>query len=106
MSIIEIKIPAMGEGVIEATIIKWNVKVGDSVKQDDVLCDIATDKVDSEITSPDDGKIESILFKENDIVAVGTTIVKLINDNKDDSIIKSNVVNEVSALVGLKIPFL
>lgn len=95
MSIIEIKIPAMGEGIIEATIIKWNIKVGDLVKQDDILCVIAADKVDSEIPSPEDGKIESILFKENDIVAVGTTIVKLINDKKDDSIIKSNVVNEV-----------
>ena len=77
MSAINIKIPAMGEGVIEATIIKWHVKPGDRVKQDDVLCDIATDKVDSEITSPDEGIIESLLFKENDVVAVGKTIAVL-----------------------------
>ena len=95
MSVIEIKIPAMGEGVIEATIIKWHVKEGEYIKTDDVLCDIATDKVDSEITSPENGRIESILFKENEIVPVGTTILKLINDKKDDLTIKSNVVNEV-----------
>lgn len=86
MSTININIPAMGEGVIEATIIKWHVKQGDKVKQDDVLCDIATDKVDSEITSPDEGIIDSIFFKENDVVAVGKTIAVLstnasFNDN-------------------------
>lgn len=82
MSTINIIIPAMGEGVIEATIIKWHVKQGDKVKPDDVLCDIATDKVDSEITSPDEGIIESIFFKENDVVAVGKTIAVL---RKNDS---------------------
>lgn len=82
MSTININIPAMGEGVIEATIIKWHVKQGDKVKPDDVLCDIATDKVDSEITSPDEGIIESIFFKENDVVAVGKTIAVL---RKNDS---------------------
>ncbi|NSW46327.1 MAG: 2-oxo acid dehydrogenase subunit E2 [Bacteroidales bacterium] len=77
MSTIEIKIPAMGEGIIEATIIKWHVKPGDFIKQDDVVCDIATDKVDSEITAPADGRVDSLLFKENDIVAVGKTIAIL-----------------------------
>ena len=82
MSTININIPAMGEGVIEATIIKWHVKQGDKVKPDDVLCDIATDKVDSEITSPDEGIIESLFFKENEVVAVGKTIAVL---RKNDS---------------------
>lgn len=82
MSTININLPAMGEGVIEATIIKWHVKQGDKVKPDDVLCDIATDKVDSEITSPDEGIIESIFFKENEVVAVGKTIAVL---RKNDS---------------------
>lgn len=67
----------MGEGIIEATIIKWHVKVGDKVKADDVLCDIATDKVDSEITSPEDGTVKEILFEEGSVVGVGKTILKL-----------------------------
>jgi|YNPMSStandDraft_1061717.scaffolds.fasta_scaffold00171_4 2-oxoglutarate dehydrogenase E2 component (dihydrolipoamide succinyltransferase) len=77
MMLIEIKIPQMGEGIIEATIIKWHVKVGDKVKADDVLCDIATDKVDSEITSPEDGTVKEILFEEGSVVGVGKTILKL-----------------------------
>ncbi|GAB4458858.1 MAG: dihydrolipoamide acetyltransferase family protein [Bacteroidales bacterium] len=89
MSTININIPAMGEGVIEATIIKWHVKQGDRVKQDDVLCDIATDKVDSEITSPDEGIIDSILFNENEIVSVGKTI----------AILKNNTVSNENAVL-------
>ncbi len=77
----------MGEGVVEATIIKWHVITGDKVKADDVLCDIATDKVDSEITSPEDGIIKEILFNEGNVVGVGKTILileslKNISDNK------------------------
>jgi len=93
MSTIEIKIPAMGEGIIEATIIKWHVKPGDLIKQDDVICDIATDKVDSEITAPTDGKVDSLLFKENDIVAVGKTIA-ILKTMTDANETFTNVANE------------
>lgn len=90
MSTININLPAMGEGVIEATIIKWHVKQGDKVKTDDVLCDIATDKVDSEITSPDEGIIESLFFKENEVVAVGKTIAVLRKNNSSTDDFKLN----------------
>ena len=52
MSTFEILMPKMGESVEEATITKWFVNVGDTVQEDDVLLEIATDKVDSEIPSP------------------------------------------------------
>jgi len=83
MAKIDIILPAMGEGVIEATITKLFVKKGDEVKEDDVIIEIATDKVDSEITAPQDGIIGDILFNENDIVKVGETILYL-SDGKED----------------------
>lgn len=69
-----ILLPSMGEGVIEATIIKWLVKEGDSVQEDDPLVEVATDKVDSEIPAPSAGKILEILVSEGEVVKVGDPI--------------------------------
>ena len=57
MAQMNIILPAMGEGVIEATINKWLVKEGAEVKEDDPLVEVATDKVDSEIPAPSAGII-------------------------------------------------
>jgi len=51
----EIVMPKMGESVTEGTIIKWYKKVGDEVKKDEIIYEITTDKVDTEIPSPEDG---------------------------------------------------
>lgn len=69
--------PKLGESVIEATITKWIKKEGDQINEDEPICEIATDKVDSEIPSPVEGKLIKILFKENDVVAVGQVIAIL-----------------------------
>ncbi len=66
--------PKLGESVQEATIIKWLVKPGDMIQEDDSLLEIATDKVDSEIPSPVAGKILKVLFPENALVPVGEVI--------------------------------
>jgi 2-oxoglutarate dehydrogenase E2 component (dihydrolipoamide succinyltransferase) len=66
--------PKLGESVQEATITKWMVKPGDMVEEDDVLLEIATDKVDSEIPSPVAGKVLKVLFAENALVTVGEVI--------------------------------
>ena len=50
--------PKMGESVNEGTIIKWHKKVGDSVKQDEIIFEISTDKVDTEIPSPAEGVLK------------------------------------------------
>jgi 2-oxoglutarate dehydrogenase E2 component (dihydrolipoamide succinyltransferase) len=67
----------MGESVTEATILKWLKKVGDKVKADESVLEIATDKVDSEIPSPSDGIITQQMFKEGDVVQVGTVIATI-----------------------------
>ncbi len=74
MAEFEIKMPKLGESVEEATITKWFIKEGDKIDEDDALLEIATDKVDSEIPSPVAGVVKKILFKEDDLVAVGETI--------------------------------
>jgi 2-oxoglutarate dehydrogenase E2 component (dihydrolipoamide succinyltransferase) len=78
MSEFKIIMPKLGESIQEGTITKWFVKVGDTVEEDDILFEVATDKVDSEIPSPVDGKITKILFPENSLVPVGE-ILAIIN---------------------------
>jgi 2-oxoglutarate dehydrogenase E2 component (dihydrolipoamide succinyltransferase) len=74
MANFDIIMPKMGESIEEATITNWFVKEGDKVEEDDVLLEIATDKVDSEIPSPVEGVVKKILFKQDEVVAVGTVI--------------------------------
>lgn len=84
MAKVEILLPAMGEGIIEATITKWLVKEGDQVEEDQSLVEVATDKVDSEIPAPEDGTIEKLFFNENDIPKVGD-VIAIINTGGESS---------------------
>jgi 2-oxoglutarate dehydrogenase E2 component (dihydrolipoamide succinyltransferase) len=77
MSLVDLVMPKLGESIMEATILKWHKKPGDSIKQDETVLDIATDKVDSEVPATAEGVIEEILFKENDVVPIGTIIAKI-----------------------------
>ncbi|MFT6844611.1 MAG: 2-oxoglutarate dehydrogenase E2 component (dihydrolipoamide succinyltransferase) [Flavobacteriales bacterium] len=74
MAQIEILLPKMGESVAEATIIKWNVEEGESIEADDAIVEIATDKVDSEVPSPEDGVLIKKLCNDGDVVQVGQAI--------------------------------
>jgi 2-oxoglutarate dehydrogenase E2 component (dihydrolipoamide succinyltransferase) len=71
---IEIKVPAMGESVTEATISKWFKKEGDAVKRDEPLLELETDKVTVEVPSPADGAIESISAQAGATVQVGALL--------------------------------
>jgi len=73
----EIIMPKMGESVNEGTIIKWHKNVGDQVKRDEIIFEISTDKVDTEIPSPDSGVIAEIRIPEGDTVEVGTVVAIL-----------------------------
>lgn len=77
MAIVDLVMPKLGESIIEATILKWNKKVGDVVQQDETVLEIATDKVDSEVPSTHAGTITEILFNENDVVPIGTVIARI-----------------------------
>lgn len=70
----ELLLPKMGESVAEATIIKWTKQPGDHIKLDDTILEIATDKVDSEVPSPVEGKLVKHLFAADEVVQVGAVI--------------------------------
>lgn len=80
MARMNILLPAMGEGVIEATINKWLVKEGSQVKEDDPLVEVATDKVDSEVPAPAAGIVVSIVAKEGSIAKIGDLLAIFEND--------------------------
>ena len=86
---IEVVMPKLGESITEATIVDWKKKVGELIDKDEVLLEISTDKVDSEIPSPGKGTITEILYKKNDIVDVGT-VIAIINGDNDLKIKESN----------------
>jgi 2-oxoglutarate dehydrogenase E2 component (dihydrolipoamide succinyltransferase) len=69
--------PKMGESITEGTIIKWLKEIGDSVEKDEIILEISTDKVDSEIPTPVAGKIVELLANENDTIEVGKVIARL-----------------------------
>lgn len=75
--IIDIIMPKMGESIMEGTILKWLKNVGDKVEKDEALLEISTDKVDTEIPSPESGILVEVLYKENDVVEVGKVIARL-----------------------------
>lgn len=77
----ELLLPKMGESVAEATIIKWVKQPGDMIEMDDTVLEIATDKVDSEVPSPIAGKLIKQLFKEDEVVQVGTVIAIIETDS-------------------------
>jgi len=85
MANFDIIMPKMGESIEEATITNWFVKEGDQIEEDQVLLEIATDKVDSEIPSPVEGVVKKIFFKQDEVVAVGTVIAVIGLDGDDSS---------------------
>lgn len=94
MARVELLMPKMGESIIEATILKWVKKVGDTVKADETILEIATDKVDSEIPSPTSGVISEILFPEDSVVAVGSIIAIISTEGEIQAITPSPAVKE------------
>ncbi|WP_185866596.1 dihydrolipoamide acetyltransferase family protein [Blattabacterium cuenoti] len=75
-------LPEMGESIAEATIIRWLKKEGDSIKKEDILVEIATDKVDSEISSPVNGILKKKLFSANEVAKIGSSIAILETEEK------------------------
>ena len=73
----DILMPKMGESITEGTILTWHKKPGDKVEVDETVLEVSTDKVDTEIPSPESGTITDILFNEGDVVEVGTVIAKI-----------------------------
>lgn len=73
----EVKLPDIGEGVTEGEIVKWLVKVGDSVKADQPIAEVMTDKATVEVPSPVAGVVKELKAKEGDVIPIETTLLVL-----------------------------
>ena len=80
MGLYHLKLPKMGESVAEATVTKWLLDIGDKIQQDDPIVEIATDKVDTDVTSEVEGILVEKCFNENEVVKVGETLVIIQTD--------------------------
>lgn len=80
---IDMVMPKMGESITEGTILKWMKKEGDAVQQDEIILEISTDKVDSEIPAPNAGILKKILVPEGETVEVGAVIAEIETEGGD-----------------------
>src|SRR5690606_29858134 len=90
MAKVEVVMPQMGESVMEGTVIEWSKNVGDAVEVDETLLEIATDKVDTEVPSPEAGVLVEILVNEGDTVEVGKPIAIIETDKNAAGDVSSN----------------
>lgn len=74
----DIKLPELGEGVTEGELVKWLVKSGDTVKADQAIAEVLTDKATVEVPSPVAGTVQDLKFKAGDVVKVGSTMITLV----------------------------
>ena len=84
-------VPALGESITEATIIKWIKNQGEQVKEDEPIVELETDKVNIEVTSPAEGIVSKINFKTGDTVGVGTSL-GIVSSQGDKAITSEKVV--------------
>jgi len=97
----EFKLPDIGEGVAEGEILKWFVKEGENVKEDQPLVEVMTDKVNVQIPSPRSGLVSRVLAKEGETVKVGQTILVISEDGeKQEFVASSPVPRETTGLPG------
>jgi len=80
MAKVEVVMPQMGESVMEGTVIEWAKNVGDTVAVDETLLEVATDKVDTEVPSPEAGILVEVLAEEGDVIEVGKPIAIIETD--------------------------
>lgn len=80
MARIKVVMPQMGESITNGTITTWHKKVGDKIELDEILLDISTDKVESEIPAPTEGIIAALHFPEGETIDVGVVIAEIEDD--------------------------
>jgi 2-oxoglutarate dehydrogenase E2 component (dihydrolipoamide succinyltransferase) len=96
MGIYSLLMPKMGESVIEATILSWKKNVGDKINENDIILEVATDKVDSEVPCPVSGIIKELLFKENDVAAIGAVLAYIEVEGYKNDVPKIELENKES----------
>ena len=82
--LVDVTMPQMGVSVSEGTVVEWRKQVGDEVARDETICEISTDKIDTEVPSPAAGRVAEILVDVGETVAVGTVLARLAGPGGQD----------------------
>lgn len=77
LALVDVTMPAIGTSIVEATVVEWRVAVGEEVAADAVVCDISSDKVDTEVPSPCSGTLAELLVEPGETVEVGTVLARI-----------------------------
>ncbi|RZA08681.1 MAG: 2-oxo acid dehydrogenase subunit E2 [Proteobacteria bacterium] len=99
----DLRLPDLGEGVMEGEIVKWHVKAGDAIKEDQVVLEIMTDKATMEIPAKGHGTVTELMFQEGDMAKVGAVIMKVNGEGaaegkpSDSPMAKGNATSDVNS---------
>jgi 2-oxoglutarate dehydrogenase E2 component (dihydrolipoamide succinyltransferase) len=106
MAKFELVMPKMGESIIEATVLRWTKDIGEEIEAEETVLEIATDKVDSEVPSPVDGKLLERRFNEGDVVPVGEVIAIIETEAAEvDDAPATNGHHEDQSAIAQEVPF-
>src|SRR6202008_3726353 len=104
MSVYQFKLPDIGEGIAEAEIVAWHVKVGDRIEEDQQLADMMTDKATVEMESPVAGTVVELAGEVGDQVAIGAALVVIETDSKTQALAAEKTVESgVPAKAGTQV---
>jgi len=101
---VEVILPSLGISVVEGTILRWRKQAGDAVVYEEPICDIATDKIESELPAPATGTLTEILVEAGETVDVGTAIAIVVADQERADAITAQQVSVLDAAYGVLAP--
>ena len=91
MATFTFNLPDIGEGIAEAEIVEWHVKIGDMIEEDDRLADVMTDKATVDLESPVSGKVLKVAGEAGDVIAIGSMLVEIEVEGEDeDEVVSGN----------------
>src|SRR3954462_2187 len=77
---VDVPMPQMGVSVAEGTVVEWKKRPGDWVEADETICEVSTDKIDTEVPSPTTGRVTEVLVEVDTTVEVGTVLARIATD--------------------------
>src|SRR5919108_2123225 len=81
-ALVDVTMPQMGVSVAEGTVVEWRKRVGDPVQADETICEVSTDKIDTEVPAPASGRVAEILVEVDHTVAVGTVLARIATEEE------------------------
>src|SRR5439155_19993751 len=100
---VEIRVPALGESIVDAVIARWLKSEGDEVKQGEALVELETEKVNVEVSAEQSGVLQKILKQEGDVVTVGDVLCKICDCDEDSSVARQDT--QYQEYMHTKIPY-